>query len=121
MAKTILIVDDSTSMRSMISFSLKGAGYTVVEATTGKDGLTKAKSNVFDLVLTDQNMPEMDGLTLASSLHKTARYQKTPILMLTTETADKMKQQGKDAGLTGWLTKPFDPNKLLEIVKKVLG
>lgn len=121
MAKTILAVDDSTSIRQMVSFTLKGAGYDVVEAVDGQDGLDKAKSKSINLVLTDQNMPKMDGLSLIKNLRGMPQYKSTPILMLTTEAGDDMKAQGKAAGATGWLVKPFDPQKLLDVVKKVIG
>ena len=121
MAKTILAVDDSASLRQMVAFTLKGAGYDVVEANDGVDGLNKAKGKTVDLVLTDQNMPNMDGLTLIKSLRGLPAYKAAPILMLTTEAGDAMKAQGKAAGATGWLVKPFDPAKLLEVVKKVIG
>ncbi|CAK0753036.1 chemotaxis protein CheY [Gammaproteobacteria bacterium] len=121
MAKTILAVDDSSSIRQMIVFTLKGAGYQVVEAVDGNDGLNKAKANAIDLILTDQNMPNMDGLTMIKNLRASAKYRATPILMLTTESSDAMKSQGRAAGATGWLVKPFDPQKLLEVVKKVIG
>jgi two-component system, chemotaxis family, chemotaxis protein CheY len=121
MAKTILTVDDSASIRQMVSFTLKGAGYDVVEAVDGEDGLSKAKIKPADLVLTDQNMPRMDGLMLIRSLRMLPQYATTPILMLTTESSDAMKMQGRSAGATGWLVKPFDPQKLLEVVKKVIG
>ena len=121
MAKTILAVDDSASIRQMVSFTLKGAGYTVVEAVDGEDGLAKAKSTQVNLVLTDQNMPKMDGLTLIKNLRGMSSYQSVPILVLTTEAGDTMKAQGKAAGATGWLVKPFDPQKLLEVVQKVIG
>ena len=121
MAKTILTVDDSGSIRQMVSFTLKSAGYNVIEAVDGQDGLDKAKSKTADLVLTDQNMPRMDGLTLIKTLRGMPSYRTVPILMLTTESGDAMKTQGKAAGATGWLVKPFDPQKLLEVVKKVIG
>lgn len=121
MAKTILAVDDSASIRQMVSFTLKSAGYDVVEAVDGLDGLEKAKTRSVNLVLTDQNMPRMDGLTLIKSLRATAQYASTPILMLTTESSDAMKSQGRAAGATGWLVKPFDPQKLIEVVRKVIG
>lgn len=121
MAKTILAVDDSASIRQMVAFTLKGAGYNVVEAIDGQDGLDKATSNTIDLVLTDQNMPKMDGLTLIKTLRALPQYKTTPILMLTTEAGDAMKNQGRAAGATGWLVKPFDPQKLVEVVKKVIG
>ncbi|TNC99786.1 MAG: two-component system, chemotaxis family, response regulator CheY [Gallionellaceae bacterium] len=121
MAKTVLSVDDSSSIRQMVSFTLKSAGYEVIEAVDGQDGLDKAKSKTVDLVLTDQNMPRMDGLTLIKSLRSMPNYKSVPILMLTTESGDTMKSQGRAAGATGWLVKPFDPAKLLEVVKKVIG
>jgi two-component system, chemotaxis family, chemotaxis protein CheY len=121
MAKTILAVDDSTSIRQMVAFTLKSAGYTVIEAADGQEGLDKAKANAIDLILTDQNMPKMDGLALIKSLRGLPQFASTPILMLTTESSDAMKTQGKAAGATGWLVKPFDPHKLLEVVKKVIG
>jgi two-component system, chemotaxis family, chemotaxis protein CheY len=123
MAKTILAVDDSTSIRQMVAFTLKSAGYTVIEAADGVEGLAKAQANahIINLVLTDQNMPNMDGLTLIKTLRGQPQFVATPILMLTTESSDAMKSQGKAAGASGWLVKPFDPHKLLEVVKKVIG
>ena len=121
MPKSILAVDDSASIRQMVTFTLKSSGYEVVEAIDGMDGLEKAKGKPFNLVLTDQNMPRMDGLTLIKNLRGLPQYRTTPILMLTTESSDAMKQQGKAAGATGWLVKPFDPQKLVEVVKKVIG
>jgi two-component system chemotaxis response regulator CheY len=123
MAKSILAVDDSGSLRQMVVFSLRAAGYQVTEAVDGQDGLdkAKAKAQAVDLVLTDQNMPRMDGLTLIRSLRRTPAYQKVPILMLTTESGDEMKSRGRAAGATGWLVKPFDPQKLTEVVRKVIG
>lgn len=121
MPKTILAVDDSPSIRNMVSFTLKSAGYEVVEAVDGQDGLDKAKAKSVNLILTDQNMPRMDGLTLVKSLRALPQYKAAPILMLTTESSDEMKAKGKAAGATGWLVKPFDPPKLLEVVKKVIG
>ena len=121
MAKTILAVDDSSSQRQMVAFSLKAAGYDVVEAVDGMDGLEKAKLQSVDLVLTDQNMPRMDGLQLIALLRELPTYAKTPILMLTTESSDEMKNKGRAAGANGWLVKPFDPQRLIEVVKKVIG
>ncbi len=121
MAKVVLTVDDSASIRQMVAFTLKSAGYEVVEAVDGEDGLNKAKSKSANLILTDQNMPKMDGLTLIKSLRGLPQYRAVPILMLTTESSDAMKAAGKAAGATGWLVKPFDPQKLLEVVKKVIG
>jgi len=121
MPKSILTVDDSASIRQMVSFTLKGAGYEVVEAVDGEDGLQKAKAKAFNLILSDQNMPRLDGLGLIKSLRAMPQYKMVPILMLTTESSDAMKAQGRAAGATGWLVKPFDPQKLLEVVKKVIG
>ena len=121
MAKMVLTVDDSASIRQMVAFTLKSAGYEVIEAADGNAGLAQAKSNAVSLVLTDQNMPGMDGLSLIKALRALPNYNSTPILMLTTESSDTMKSQGRAAGATGWLVKPFDPQKLLEVVRKVIG
>lgn len=121
MEKTVLAIDDSASIRQMVSFTLKSAGYSVIEAVDGVDGLDKARNKAVNLVLTDQNMPRMDGLTLIKSLRGMTQYKSVPILMLTTESSDAMKAQGRAAGATGWLVKPFDPQKLVEVVKKVIG
>lgn len=118
---SILAVDDSASIRQMVAFTLKSAGYQVTEAVDGQDALEKAKTKTFDLVLTDQNMPRMDGITLVKNLRATSQYASRPILILTTESSDAMKAQGKAAGATGWLVKPFDPMRLAEVVKKVIG
>lgn len=120
MAK-ILAVDDSSSMRQMVSFTLKGAGYEVVEAVDGQDALNKAKSDRFDLIVTDVNMPVMDGITFIKNLRGEANYKFTPMLMLTTESASDKKAEGKAAGATGWIVKPFNPEQLLNVVKKVLS
>lgn len=117
----ILAVDDSTSMRQMVSFTLKDAGYNVVEAADGHEALQAAKKSSFDLVLSDVNMPGMDGITLIKELRALSNFKFTPILMLTTEAGSDKKMQGKQAGATGWLVKPFNPDKLLATVKKVLG
>ena len=121
MEKTVLAIDDSASIRQMVSFTLKSSGYSVIEAVDGVDGLDKARNKTVNLVLTDQNMPRMDGLTLIKSLRGMTQYKSVPILMLTTESSDAMKAQGRAAGATGWLVKPFDPQKLIEVVKKVSG
>jgi two-component system chemotaxis response regulator CheY len=118
--QSILAVDDSASMRQMVAFTLKGAGYTVIEAADGAEAFEKAKGARVDLVLTDQNMPKMDGITLVKNLRGLPSYNGTPILILTTESSDEMKTRGKAAGATGWLVKPFDPIKLLEVIKKVI-
>ena len=116
----ILAVDDSPSMRKMVSFTLCGAGSQVVEAIDGVDAFEKAMSQSFDLVLTDQNMPRLDGLGLTRKLRSHPQFKLTPILMLTTESSDLMKQAGRAAGATGWLVKPFDPARLIEVIKKVI-
>jgi two-component system chemotaxis response regulator CheY len=121
MAKTILAVDDSGSLRQMLCFSLKAAGYGVIEAVDGEDGLEKARKQTVDLVLTDQNMPGMDGLSLIKALRGMKNYQSVPILMLTTESGDDMKAMGKAAGANGWLVKPFDPARLTEVIRKLIG
>lgn len=120
MARKILTVDDSPSIRQMVAFTLKSEGHVVVEAADGTEGISKAQAEKFDLILTDQNMPKTDGLTLIKTLRATAEYRSTPILMLTTESSDAMKVQGKAAGATGWLVKPFNPSTLIEVVGKVL-
>lgn len=117
----ILIVDDSASMRQMVSFTLKEAGYAVEEAVDGVDALGKAKTKAFNIVVTDVNMPNMDGISLIRELRTLASYKFTPLLMLTTESDDSKKQEGKSAGATGWMVKPFNPEQLLATVKKVLG
>ena len=119
--RTILAVDDSPSIRQMVVFTLKGAGYEVFEASDGQDGLEKALARRADLVLTDQNMPRMDGITLIQSLRKLSEYSVTPILVLTTESSEEMKAKGRAAGSTGWLIKPFDPKRLIEVVRKIIG
>lgn len=117
--KTVLAVDDSRSLRQMVTFSLKTAGYQVTEAEDGVEGLALAKMQVFDVVLTDQNMPRMDGIAFIESLRALPSYEKTPILMLTTEAGDDMKAKGRAAGATGWLVKPFDPERLIAVINKV--
>ena len=117
---SILAVDDSASMRQMVSFTLKSAGYNVVEAVDGQDAWETAGGRSFDLVLTDQNMPRMDGISLTRKLREAPQFKSTPILILTTESSDQMKQAGRAAGATGWLVKPFDPNKLIEVIQKVI-
>jgi two-component system chemotaxis response regulator CheY len=107
-------------MRQMVAFTLKGAGYNVIEAADGQEALDKARGETVDLVLTDQNMPRMDGITLVQNLRGLATYASTPILILTTESSDEMKAKGRAAGATGWLVKPFDPGKLLDVVRKVI-
>ncbi|WP_440877317.1 response regulator [Thalassotalea sp. PLHSN55] len=116
----ILIVDDSNSIRDMVSFVLKGAGYNTVEANDGAQGLLRATESDFDLVISDVNMPNMDGISLCQELRKIPNFKFTPILMLTTESSTDMKMKGKAAGATGWLVKPFNPDKLLTTIKRVV-
>ncbi|WP_426662804.1 response regulator [Rhodanobacter aciditrophus] len=120
MAK-ILAVDDSASMRGMVAFTLRGAGHEVTEAENGQLALDAAGSSAFDLVLADVNMPVMDGIAMVRALRARPEYQGVPILMLTTESHTEKKMEGKAAGATGWLVKPFDPDQLLATVKRVLG
>lgn len=121
MSKHILIVDDSASVRQMVEATLKTASYAVTTAKDGAEAFEIAKGKQFDFVLTDQNMPNMDGLTLIKSLRTLPGYASTPIVVLTTEASDAMKTQGRAAGATGWMVKPFEPAKLLEVAKKVMG
>jgi two-component system chemotaxis response regulator CheY len=117
---SILAVDDSASMRQMVSFTLKNAGFNVVLAEDGQDAWEKAVKSDFNLVLTDQNMPRLDGIGLTRKLREHPKFKNTPILILTTESSDEMKQAGRAAGATGWLVKPFDPAKLIEVIGKVI-
>ncbi|MEE4246634.1 MAG: response regulator [Kangiellaceae bacterium] len=117
----ILAVDDSSSMRQMVSFTLKSAGYDVSEASDGQEALNLAKSGKFDVVISDVNMPVMDGITLVKNLRQLPDYKFTPILMLTTESAGDKKMEGKQAGATGWIVKPFNPEQLVATIKKVVG
>ncbi len=119
--KTILSVDDSASIRQMVKLTLSNAGYQVMEAGNGAEGLDAAKASAVNMVVTDLNMPVMDGLTFIRELRKLPTYKGVPILFLTTESDDGMKQQAKEAGATGWITKPFQQEQLVAVVKKVLG
>jgi two-component system chemotaxis response regulator CheY len=121
MSKRILTVDDSASIRQVVSFTLKGGGYEVVEAVDGRDALAKLNGAPIHLVITDLNMPNLDGIGLIRELRAQPATKFTPILMLTTESQDAKKQEGKAAGATGWIVKPFKPDQLLAVVKKVLG
>ena len=121
MSKTVLCVDDSASMRQMVRLTLAGGGYTVVEAVDGCDGLAKAQSAPVDLVITDLNMPNMDGLAFIRALRAVHGYKGVPIVFLTTESDDDKKAQAKSAGATAWVVKPFQPDRLLAVAKKVLG
>ena len=117
----ILAVDDSASMRQMVVFTLESAGYDVVEAVDGQQAVDIAKNESFDLVLSDINMPVMNGIELVKQLRQLEAYKYTPILMLTTETSSDRKMAGKGAGATGWVVKPFNPDKLLATIKKVIS
>ena len=116
----ILAVDDSASMRQMVAFTLKGGGYEVIEASDGVEALALAKKTQCDLVLADVNMPNMDGITLTRELRALEAYKYTPILVLTTESGTDKKAEGKQAGATGWIVKPFNPDQLLNTIKKVM-
>ncbi len=117
---SILAVDDSASMRQMVSFTLKNAGFAVTEAVDGQDAFETASKHDYALVQTDQNQPRLDGIGLTKKLREHPKFQSTPILILTTESSDQMKQAGRAAGATGWLVKPFDPAKLIEVIGKVI-
>lgn len=117
----ILAVDDSKSMRQMVSFTLQSAGHDIVEAEDGQDALEKAQSGSFDLVLADVNMPRMDGISLVRKLRELPAYKFTPVLMLTTEAGGDKKTEGRSAGATGWIVKPFNPDQLLSTIQRVLA
>lgn len=121
MAKTVLSVDDSASMRLMVKMTLTESGYDVIEASDGREALAKAQQTGVNMVVTDLNMPNMDGLTLIRELRKLPSYKGVPILFLTTESDAAKKQEAKEAGATGWITKPFDKAQLSAAVRKVLG
>ena len=116
----ILVVDDSQSMRQMVKFSLQSAGHHTVEAPDGKSGLNAAKLKQFDLVVTDVNMPIMNGFELTKGLRALPNYKFTPVLMLTTESDSSKKAEGKAAGVTGWIVKPFQPEKLITVINKLI-
>ena len=121
MAKTVLVVDDSPTMRQMVAFTLTSAGYQVVEAGNGKEAVGKVNGGAKpDLVVTDLNMPEMDGITLIKESRKMPALKFTPSLMLTTEASDDKKKAGQAAGATGWIVKPFNPEQMMAVIKKVL-
>lgn len=120
MSKQALVVDDSTTMQEMVSFTLTKAGFEVTRASNGKEALKSLGARQFALVVTDLNMPEMDGISFIKNLRAIDAYRFTPVLMLTTEGGDDRKNQGRAAGASGWLTKPFDPEKLIAVVNKVV-
>ena len=120
MTRTILTVDDSTSMRQMVKATLQSAGYGVIEAADGQEALDFARDNAVDLVISDVNMPRMDGITLIHELRTLPSYRLTPLLLLTTESSQEKKMEGKRAGATGWIVKPFNPTQLLATLKRLL-
>ena len=119
--KTVLSVDDSASVRQMVKLTLTGAGYQVIQANDGAEGLAKARDTAVDMVVTDINMPVMNGLALIRELRQLPSYKGVPIIFLTTESDEAMKREAKAAGATGWITKPFQQEQLVAVVKKVLG
>jgi two-component system, chemotaxis family, chemotaxis protein CheY len=121
MSKTILSVDDSASIRQLITFTLQKEGYAVVEAVDGRDALGKVKASAVDMVLTDLNMPNMDGIELIRELRSKPEFKFIPIVMLTTESATGKKEAGRNAGATGWIVKPFKPEQLIAVIKRLLG
>jgi len=118
--KRVLSVDDSSSIRQMVSFTLRGAGYEVTEAVDGRDGLAKSGSGKFDLIITDLNMPNMDGIQLIAAIRKLSGYAFVPILMLTTESQAEKKDAGRKAGATGWIVKPFSADQLIAVARKLV-
>jgi two-component system chemotaxis response regulator CheY len=118
--KQVLTVDDSASVRQMVSFTLRKSGYEVIEAVDGKDGLDKAGRQSFDLIITDLNMPTMDGIQMITGVRKLPGYSFTPILMLTTESQAEKKNEGRKAGATGWIVKPFNADQLIAVVQKLV-
>lgn len=120
MAKTILIVDDSASIRQVVSLTLKGAGYDVVDAMDGKDALTKLDGRKINLVISDVNMPNMDGISFVKAMKVLPAYKFTPVIMLTTEGSEAMKRDGQAAGAKAWVVKPFQPAQMLDAVAKLI-
>jgi two-component system, chemotaxis family, chemotaxis protein CheY len=120
MSKSILVVDDTRSMRAMVAAVLEGAGYEVAQAGDGVEALELARTRVFDLVVTDHNMPRMDGVTLVRELRTLANYDPVALIVLSTEASPELKQKGREAGATGWMAKPFDPQRMLDIVSKFI-
>ena len=119
MAKTIMVVDDSASLRQVVGIALKGAGYDVVEGCDGKDALTKLDGRKVNLIISDVNMPNMDGITFVKAVKQLANYKFTPIIMLTTESQEGKKQDGQAAGAKAWVVKPFKPEQMLNAVSKL--
>jgi len=121
MPKTALIVDDSNTMRRMVGDTLRGAGFAVVEGVNGEEALERIAGKVIDLVITDFNMPILGGIGLVKRLRALPKFKFTPILLLTTESEEARKQEGRAAGATGWMVKPFDPTRLIQIVNRLLA
>ncbi|MBL8460646.1 response regulator [Zoogloea sp.] len=120
MGKTILIVDDSTSLRQVVGIALKGAGYDVIEGCDGKDALTKLDGRKIHLIISDVNMPNMDGISFVKALKQIPAYKFTPVIMLTTEAGDDKKREGQAAGAKAWVVKPFQPPQMLTAVSKLI-
>jgi two-component system chemotaxis response regulator CheY len=120
MSKTILVVDDSASIRQVVSITLKSAGYSVIEAVDGKDALTKLDGQKVNLVISDVNMPNMDGITFVKEMKQKANYKFTPVIMLTTEGSDEKKKEGQAAGAKAWVVKPFKPEHMLQAVSMLI-
>lgn len=120
MAKTIMTVDDSATIRQILSLALKGAGYSVVEAINGEDALKKLESSQVSLLITDLNMPKMNGIELIRQVRRSGSSRFMPIIMLTTESQEAKRQEGKAAGASGWITKPFKPEQLVKVVQMVM-
>ncbi|TFZ08320.1 response regulator [Ramlibacter humi] len=116
----VLAVDDSASMRQMLAYTLRTGGYEVIEAADGAEALERLEGAGVDLVITDQNMPRLDGLALTRALRAQERWRKVPVLILTTESGDAIKSEGRAAGATGWLQKPFEPQRLLDTLARVV-
>jgi len=120
MAKTILVVDDSASLRQVVAITLKAAGYDVIEACDGVDGLNKLDGKKIHLIVSDVNMPNMDGLTMVQKIRELANYKFTPVIMLTTESGADKKGIGKSAGVKAWMVKPFKPDQMVDAVSKLI-
>lgn len=119
MTKRVLTVDDSKTMLQMLQFALKQGGFEVIQGENGQEGLDLLETNDIDVIITDINMPVMDGITFIKELRKKPKNKATPVLILTTESSQSKKEEGRSAGATGWIVKPFDPGKLLEVIRKV--
>jgi two-component system, chemotaxis family, chemotaxis protein CheY len=116
MSNTVMVIDDSSSFRTVVTLALKRVGYAVVEAGDGKDAVRKLDAQPVDLIVCDVNMPEMDGISFVRHVRGSVKHRKTPVIMLTTENTDAKKQAGRAAGASAWITKPFQPSKLVELV-----